>query len=61
MEYAASELMRSGAFCKSDRMKEGALSPAGEVTKSEKSLSKMSGRSLSDGRREGKEWCFDRL
>lgn len=53
--------MRSGAFCKSGRIKEGALSPVGEVTKSEKSLSKMSGRNLSDGRREGKEWCFDRL
>jgi len=46
MEYAASELMRSGAFCKSDRMKEGALSPAGEVTKSEKSLSKNERKEL---------------
>ena len=46
MEYAAAELMRSGAFCKSDRMKEGALSPAGEVTKSEKSLSKNERKEL---------------
>lgn len=46
MAYAASELMRSGAFCKSDRMKEGALSPAGEVTKSEKSLSKNERKEL---------------
>lgn len=46
MEYAVSELMRSGAFCKSDRMKEGALSPAGEVTKSEKSLSKNERKEL---------------
>ena len=46
MEYAASELMRRGAFCKSDRMKEGALSPAGEVTKSEKSLSKNERKEL---------------
>lgn len=46
MEYAASELMSSGAFCKSDRMKEGALSPAGEVTKSEKSLSKNERKEL---------------
>ncbi len=46
MEYAASELMRSGSFCKSDRMKEGALSPAGEVTKSEKSLSKNERKEL---------------
>lgn len=46
MEYAASELMRSGAFCKSGRMKEGALSPAGEVTKSEKSLSKNERKEL---------------
>ena len=46
MEYAASELMRSGALCKSDRMKEGALSPAGEVTKSEKSLSKNERKEL---------------
>ena len=46
MEYAAFELMRSGAFCKSDRMKEGALSPAGEVTKSEKSLSKNERKEL---------------
>lgn len=46
MEYAASELMRSGAFCKSDRIKEGALSPAGEVTKSEKSLSKNERKEL---------------
>ena len=40
------ELMRSGAFCKSGRMKEGALSPAGEVTKSEKSLSKNERKEL---------------
>ena len=46
MEYAASELMRSGAFCKSGRMKEGALSPAGEFTKSEKSLSKNERKEL---------------
>ena len=46
MEYAASELMRSGAFCKSGRMKEGALSPVGEVTKSEKSLSKNERKEL---------------
>ena len=46
MEYAASELMRSGALCKSGRMKEGALSPAGEVTKSEKSLSKNERKEL---------------
>ena len=46
MEYAASELMRSGAFCKSGRMKEGALSSAGEVTKSEKSLSKNERKEL---------------
>ena len=46
MEYAASELMRSGALCKIDRMKEGALSPAGEVTKSEKSLSKNERKEL---------------
>lgn len=46
MEYAASELMRSGTFCKSDRMKEGALSPAGEITKSEKSLSKNERKEL---------------
>lgn len=46
MEYAASELMRSGVFCKSGRMKEGALSPVGEVTKSEKSLSKNERKEL---------------
>ena len=46
MEYAASELMRSGAFCKSGRMKEGALSPAGEFTKTEKSLSKNERKEL---------------
>lgn len=46
MEYAASELMRSGVFCKSGRMKEGTLSPAGEVTKSEKSLSKNERKEL---------------
>ena len=46
MEYAASELMRSGAFGKSGSMKEGALSPAGEVTKSEKSLSKNERKEL---------------
>ena len=46
MEYASSELMRSGAFCKSGRMKEGTLSPAGEVTKSEKSLSKNERKEL---------------
>ena len=46
MEYAASELMRIGAFCKSGRMKEGTLSPAGEVTKSEKSLSKNERKEL---------------
>lgn len=46
MEYAASELMRSGAVCKSGRMKEGALSPVGEVTKSEKSLSKNERKEL---------------
>ena len=46
MEYAASELMRSGAFCRSGRMKEGALSPAGEVAKSEKSLSKNERKEL---------------
>lgn len=46
MEYAASELMRSGAFGKSGRMKEGTLSPAGEVTKSEKSLSKNERKEL---------------
>lgn len=46
MEYAASELMRSGAFCKSGRIKEGTLSPAGEVTKSEKSLSKNERKEL---------------
>ena len=46
MEYAASELMRSGALCKSGRMKEGALSPAGEVAKSEKSLSKNERKEL---------------
>lgn len=46
MEYAASELMRSGAFSKSGRIKEGTLSPAGEVTKSEKSLSKNERKEL---------------
>lgn len=46
MEYAASELMRSGAFCESGRMKEGALSPVGEVTKREKSLSKNERKEL---------------
>lgn len=46
MEYAASELMRSGAFSKSNRIKEGTLSPAGEVTKSEKSLSKNERKEL---------------
>ena len=46
MEYAASELMRSGAFCKSGRIKEGTLSSAGEVTKSEKSLSKNERKEL---------------
>lgn len=46
MEYAASELMRSGAFFNSGRMKEGALSPVGEVTKSEKSLSKNERKEL---------------
>lgn len=46
MEYAASELMRNGAFCKSGRIKEGTLSPAGEVTKSEKSLSKNERKEL---------------
>lgn len=46
MEYAASEIMRSGALCKSGRIKEGTLSPAGEVTKSEKSLSKNERKEL---------------
>ena len=46
MEYVASELMRSGAFCKSGRIKEGTLSPVGEVTKSEKSLSKNERKEL---------------
>ena len=39
-------LVRSGAFCKSGRIKEGTLSSAGEVTKSEKSLSKNERKEL---------------
>ena len=46
MEYAASELMRSGVFRKNDRVREGTLSAVSEIPKSEKRLSKSERREL---------------
>lgn len=46
MEYAAAELMRSGAFGKPARAKEGALSAVSEVSKPEKKLSKSERKEL---------------
>lgn len=46
MEYAAAEIMRSGAFDKPIRAKEGALSAVSEVSKTEKKLSKSERKEL---------------
>lgn len=46
MEYAASELMRSGIFGRNGRVREGTLSAVSEIPKGEKRLSKSERREL---------------